>query len=306
MPFLSYGWDTENLRLAPFTHSSEKECNVEMNELAETLNYEPFAELPIAREIVRHFMAGSGIKPDDTVLDIGCGTGDSAGAILEMLKTSGGWEGRIVAIDPDPVSLAIARERLTGCPVEFHQCTAQGLDQLGFAEETFDVSVWSNGIHYVNSPDLLAQALRNIRFLTKNGFVAWSSFVREAYVGKTIRFSGLWVGKACELLGVNPKERVKSENLQERGAAEYVAALNAAGFSRIEQRLKTFDLPPEVYESISRFSDYAENAFPAIPARPDLTLPIRSRALFSAVRMIYERLGVETLPRNWLYLQAEV
>ena len=38
--------------------------------------------------------------------------------------------------------------------------------------------------------------------------------------------------------------------------------------------------------------------------RPDITLGIRSQALVDAAEQVYDRLGVKTLPRNWLYMEA--
>ena len=271
------------------------------------LNYDHFSELPIAKEIVRHCIEKVGIRPGHIVLDIGTGTGDSVAAILEKLRTGSGWDGRVVSIEPDPYSLAIARERLKGCPVEFYQCTAQDLGGLPFAtEKAFDITVWSNGIHYLTSAEDLERALAAIRRVTREKFAAWSTFVKEAYLGnKTARFSGLWVGEACRQLQVDAKtEREKSNNLQERGAGEYIAALLAAGFSKVESSLEAFALPPEVYGAIARFRDYVENALPHMPRRPEITLEMRSNALFDAVRKIYALLKVETLDQNWLYLAA--
>ena len=271
------------------------------------LTYDAFSELAVAQEINRGFVKQVGIRPGDAVLDIGCGHGNSVEKILEALRTDRGWEGQIVAIDPDPVALSFARRRFgPEHPIEFAECSAQDLDRLGFPDGAFDVSVFANGIHYLRSQDDFMRALRAVRRITSRTFALWSAFVKEAYVGKTPRFAGLWVAKAYELLGVDSKARSRSENLQERDAGGYVAALRQAGFSHVEHMLATFDLPPEVYEAIARFRDYVRNALPDIPSRPDITIELRSEKLFAAVRLVYERLGVAALPRNWLYVRADV
>lgn len=272
----------------------------------ELLDYDTFGELPIARKIVQVFTERAGIRPGHRVLDVGGGTGESAKAILERLKTRAGWNGRVTLLEPVSKFLQVARERLQGTPVEFVQGYAEDLDELDFDDGTFEVAVWSNGIHYVEDETGLERVLRSIRRVTRRKFIAWTTFMSEAYVGKTARFAGLWVLTACRRLGIDSKrERVRSENLQERGSKEYLAALRGAGFSTAKTRLETFDLPPEAYEAIARFGDYVRNALPDIPSRPEITLALRSQALVESVREVYDRLGVETLPRNWLCLEAE-
>jgi ubiquinone/menaquinone biosynthesis C-methylase UbiE len=272
---------------------------------AEVVDYDPFAELPISREIVRFFTQEVGIRPGNTVLDVGAGTGDSAAAILECLRTPTGCEGRVTLLEPEDRLLRVAQERLKDAPVDCIQGYAQDLDEMNLEEGAFDFTVWSNGIHYVEEEEVLNEVLRSIRRCTRHRFCAWTTFMSEAYTGRTARFAGLWVLSAYRHLGIDPKrERTKSESMQTRGSAEYEAVLTRAGFKDVATRLETFHLPPEVYESIARFGDYVENALPAIPGHPEITLAMRSQALVDAVRDVYKRLKVETLPRNWLYIEA--
>lgn len=269
------------------------------------VDYDPFAELPLARHIIKLFTARVGIQSDSNVLDVGAGTGDSALEILSYLNTNEGCEGHITMLEPEAKLLDVARSRLPSDVVDCTQGFAQDLAKLNFAEDTFDFAVWSNGIHYVEDPDVLNGVLQSIRRATKTKFSAWSTFMSDAYVGKTARFAGLWVLTAYRNLGVDPKtQRAKSESLQTRGAAEYQAAFERAGFHDVVTHLETFDLGPEVYQAIARFGDYVDNAMPPIPDRPDITLAMRSQALVDAAEQVYERLGVETLPRNWLYIEA--
>src|SRR3972149_2774567 len=193
------------------------------------LTYDAFSELAVAQEINRGFGRQVGIRPGDAVLDIGCGHGNSVEKILEALRTDRGWEGQIVAIDPDPVALSFARRRFgPEHPIEFAECSAQDLDRLGFPDGAFNVSVFANGIHYLRSQDDFMRALRAVRRITSRTFALWSAFVKGAYVG---------------------------------------------------------------------------TALPDIPSRPDITIELRSEKLFAAVRLVYERLGVAALPRNWLYVR---
>jgi len=269
------------------------------------VDYDPFAELPISRHIIKMFTARVGIQPDSKVLDVGAGTGASALEILEYLNTNEGCDGHITLLEPEAKLLDVARSRLPADVVDCTQGFAQDLAKMNFAEDSFDYAVWSNGIHYVEDADMVDQVLRSIRRATKTKFAAWSTFMSDAYVGRTARFAGLWVLTAYRNLGLDPKtQRVKSESLQTKSAADWRAAFERAGFHDIKTHLETFELGPEAYQAIARFGDYVENAMPPIPDRPDITLGIRSQALVDAAEQVYDRLGVKTLPRNWLYMEA--
>lgn len=269
------------------------------------VDYDPFADLPLAHDIIERFTRSIGIRPGSQVLDVGAGTGESASAILEILRSSDGCDGKITLLEPEERLLEKARERLGEGMVEYAQGYAQDLDDLRLEEESFDYTVWSNGIHYLEDEEILDRALRAIRRRTRVKFTAWTTFMSEAYLGRTARFAGLWVLRAYRKLGIDPKtERAKSSSLGFRGSAEYAAALKRAGFSVVKTKLVQFDLSPEVWESIARFRDYVGNALPEIPGHPEITLSMRSEALVDSVKEVYERLKVDTLPRNWLYIEA--
>lgn len=269
------------------------------------VDYDPFAELPLARDILKRFTKSVGILPGSHVLDVGAGTGESAEAILECLQSSNGCAGKITLLEPEERLLDKARERLPAGVAEYAHGYAQDLDEMDLEEGAFDFTVWSNGIHYLEDEDMLDRALRAIRKHTRVKFSAWTTFMSEAYLGRTARFAGLWVLRAYRKLGIDPKtERAKSSSLGFRGSAEYTAALKRAGFSVVKTKLVTFDLSPEVWESIARFRDYVGNALPEIPGHPEITLAMRSEALVESVKEVYERLKVDTLPRNWLYIEA--
>jgi len=269
------------------------------------VDYDPFAELPLAQDILQRFTKSIGIRPGSRVLDIGAGTGESAAAILECLQSADGCAGKITLLEPEERLLRKARERLPEGVAEYAHGYAQDLDELGIEEGAFDFTVWSNGIHYLEDEDVLDRALCAIRKRTRVKFGAWTTFMSEAYLGRTARFAGLWVLRAYRKLGIDPKkERAKSSSLGIRGSAEYTAALKRAGFSVVKTKLVQFDLAPEVWESIARFRDYVANALPEIPGHPEITLSMRSEALVESVKEVYERLKVDTLPRNWLYIEA--
>jgi ubiquinone/menaquinone biosynthesis C-methylase UbiE len=105
------------------------------------------------RETSRETIDRLCIRPMDSVLDIGCGTG----ALLYQLSNSyaqAGFEG----IDPCPEMLAIARDRLPGT-IALQQGWAE---QIPHANNTFDLVVSCNAFHYMRQPVVALQEMLRV------------------------------------------------------------------------------------------------------------------------------------------------
>jgi ubiquinone/menaquinone biosynthesis C-methylase UbiE len=92
--------------------------------------------------LARRMSAGlshMGLGPDETVLDIGCGTGNLTVALLEQMSSSG----RVMAVDISPRMLDVARGKLRDPRVTWHLAEA---DSLPIPDATADrvlcFSVW--------------------------------------------------------------------------------------------------------------------------------------------------------------------
>jgi len=80
-----------------------------------------------------------GVGPDETVLDIGCGTGNLARALVRRLSS----EGRVVAVDPSPAMIARARDKVADGRVAWHVATADRLPlPAASADRAILFSVW--------------------------------------------------------------------------------------------------------------------------------------------------------------------
>ncbi|MCL1919458.1 MAG: methyltransferase domain-containing protein [Kiritimatiellaeota bacterium] len=101
----------------------------------------------------RHF----GIQPSETVLDIGCGTGNLVQALLPVL----GAEGAIVALDISPVMLAQARLKIADPRVTWHEAAA---DRIPMPDASCDrIICFASWPHFENPSDVLNEFRRVLR-----------------------------------------------------------------------------------------------------------------------------------------------
>lgn len=101
------------------------------------------------------------IKPEDKVLELGCGTGYFT---RELVKTGA----TIVAIDISPDLLAVARHEIAAKNVTFGEENAY---QTTFADETFDAIVGSSVLHHLDIQKALKETYR---LLKPNGTVTFT------------------------------------------------------------------------------------------------------------------------------------
>jgi ubiquinone/menaquinone biosynthesis C-methylase UbiE len=160
-------------------------------------------------ERTRHYL-----KSDDTVLEIGCGTGTTALALAPSV-------GRMLATDISGEMIAIAREKMSAerrLNVTFDVATP---DTVPAPDGTFDVALGFNVLHLIAARKA---ALSAVHRLLKPG--------------------GLFISKTPCLKEMNPLIRVAVPVMQLVGKAPYVAVLSgeqleheiaAAGFDIVER-----------------------------------------------------------------------
>ena len=114
--------------------------------------YDPFTRLLGARRLQERLIDQARMRPDDRVLDIGCGTGNLTLLVAKRYPTA-----TVVGLDPDPAALdrarrKAARRKLTAA---FDQGFAE---ELPYPDRSFDAVLCSLALHHVSrgAPDPVA------------------------------------------------------------------------------------------------------------------------------------------------------
>lgn len=106
-------------------------------------------------------------KPDQSVLDVACGTGVVARIAAERMRT-----GRVVGLDLNEGMLALARSLpVTGVPIEWREGSAL---RLPFEDRSFDLVLCQLGIQFFPDRSLALREMK--RVLVPTGSVALSVY----------------------------------------------------------------------------------------------------------------------------------
>jgi len=155
----------------------------------------------------------AGIRPGDTVLDLGSGAGND----VFVARAVTGPEGRVIGVDMVADMVALAREnagRLGADNVEFH---LGEIEDLPLPDATVDVAVSNCVLNLV--PDKAAAFAEIFRVLRPGGHFCISDIVLEGDLPEVLReAAALYTG--C-VAGARRRD-------------EYLAAIAAAGFEDVE------------------------------------------------------------------------
>jgi ubiquinone/menaquinone biosynthesis C-methylase UbiE len=136
------------------------------------------------RQLRRLTIALARIRPGESVLDVGCGTGTLA---LEVQSRAGG-AGRVAGIDPSSEQIERARSKASrrNLPTDFKTGV---IEHLAFPDQTFDVALSTLMMHHLPE-SLKRQGLAEIaRVLRPGGRLVIADFTRrQERHGRAARF----------------------------------------------------------------------------------------------------------------------
>ncbi|HEV2444246.1 MAG TPA: class I SAM-dependent methyltransferase [Steroidobacteraceae bacterium] len=158
------------------------------------------------RRLRRRLLDLSGLRPGESVIDVGCGTG----TLAILAKKNTGEAGKVFGVDASPEMLARARSKAVraGIDVSFELAAAQALP---FADFSFDLALSTMMLHHLGRVARRELAAELRRVIRPGGRALVVDFARHA--GK----SGGWRAHFRHRHGhVDP--------------AEIVALLEGAGF----------------------------------------------------------------------------
>lgn len=116
------------------------------------------------------------IKPGDSVLDVGCGTGD----LTLQAQARAGASGHVHGIDPSPEMIAVAQAKAAHRKVEI-DFRIGVIESLPFSDSSLDVVTSSLMMHHLPD-DLKARGMGEIyRVLKPNGRVLIFDFSRPTH-----------------------------------------------------------------------------------------------------------------------------
>jgi ubiquinone/menaquinone biosynthesis C-methylase UbiE len=194
-------------------------------------------------------IADLAVKPGESVLDVGSGTG----RLTEYVADIVGSQGVAVGIDPLPLRIDIAQQKLRP-NLSFGIAPAEDLSQ--FADASFDVVYFNSVFHWLEDKHTaLAEAAR---VLKPGGRLGISAASKER--PHTLQ------GVVREVLSREPFNHYGEQGwdgpLFKLDVAETIALLNAAGFSVTSAEIKTFtdyfDAPQTVidFSTSSSFGNF--------------------------------------------------
>jgi ubiquinone/menaquinone biosynthesis C-methylase UbiE len=112
------------------------------------------------------------IKPGDSVLDVGCGTGE-----VTLLAKTRAKDGKVYGIDPAPEMIAVARKKATRKKLEI-DFRVGVIESLPFPDASIDVVTSSLMMHHLPE-DLKVRGLAEIyRVLKPGGCLLIADFMR--------------------------------------------------------------------------------------------------------------------------------
>lgn len=258
------------------------------------------------------------VKPRAIVLDIGCGTGLIAKLVRDRFN---GVPATIIGIDPNPASIAIAREHVPSIGqthVRFLQTPGDKVVHE-MESDVVDTAYFANAIHEILGRDEKLTVLSGIFDVLKpeGKLHITSTYTKEWGEGleDAVKW-GIWKLKAFQEFGGRRDKLV--EGMEILSKEEYCKLLQEAGFIVDRNLIHTIPvaLTPDSLKAISQYDTFIEGLFVDMVGTDQFGLPEKSAALIKALDKMQEGYRKEQkakgnpnatllLHRNWVEITAQ-
>ena len=271
------------------------------------LTFEDFANQPeymqVNRQLVEVLLP---LLPEIYVhVDVATGT-----ALVPKLLIDGserrGLKGKIIGIDPNNVSLDIAKKTTHGTGnilVKFIEGKGQDLRTLlrgEIPEEGVEsVSIY-NSIHEIPGEDTKRSVIKSMTDILRNGglFSYNSAFTTIAMEDSAMDW-GKWKMAA---FGLFKGTRIRGmEPIKIHTPEEYRQMLEEAGLVIMHEARNVVNLSRSALEAISRYPEFAEGVFRDMKDTLNVTLEEKSKKLISAL----DQLNIPGIKRTWHEIIAQ-
>jgi SAM-dependent methyltransferase len=208
---------------------------------------------PAARALVAHCR----LKPGQSVLDVGCGTGAATAAAAAAV----GFDGRVVGLDASPAMLAVAAARRPGPGPRIEWLEGRATD-IPLAGHEFDAVLCAQVLQFVDDrPQALAEIRRTLVPGGRLALGAWCALEKNPYFEALIDAIGTHLGAdaAAGLDAACGWHDIDSIRAQ----------LDGVGFEQIDAIVARLDIElPPLPEFVARHLA-ATSAAAAFEAAPD-------------------------------------
>lgn len=281
----------------------------------EQYNYEPFADTEEYKKVNTdcihswvQIMKKKGVSGIEALLDVATGAGTMVQIVFDNLPDS--WKtAAVMCLDQSSEALKLAQSRLEKT-VDRLKMVHSSIEDMTIPDQSVDIAVWGNGIHYLSEDDQLDSIKRIKRALKPGGLLFFNTaFYEEARPADTLPFYRTQVKNAVNYLRKRGVKRERSDTKTEAAKflpkSYYEDLVKQAGFKLVEASEFTLEMHREAWEYISAFQQYAAGALRGYPINEAIEAMRGSvePALVQHGRPDSD--GELFIPRKWLAISAE-
>jgi len=255
--------------------------------------YDAMSRRPVYRAVTQRLVDLCPLAPGARIVDVGCGSGLATALLLDRYADVDA----VIGIDPSEHELAIARARVVHPKVRFVAGLAQDIRSLVGA---VDATMLSNVMHQIPVGERGAVVAGCYASLVPGGRCALNTpFYKGGVAPGTSGFYLRWMAETQAELKrhgacVQPPERTPVA-LQQLSADEHRQLLEDAGFREVRVVEEPFPYDADDWKTLSTYSVFIEGA----TGLADLALG--SQALRAGVDRSFAALGLESVPRNFVF-----